>query len=305
MFAATDFPTRQVFYAMTRLLQIVRRAAVAWWDDDSFRVAAVLAFYTIFSLSPLLVISVAVAGLVFGQEEARSRLATELDALIGPEGGNAVAEVVKRSEFTSGGPLAITVGVVTLLIGSTVLFAELQTALNKMWGVKADPERAGGLWRILYRRLLSFGLVLAVAFLLLVSLAVSAALSAAEDRLVQWLPGVSFGWRLANLATSFALVAAVFTLVYRFLPDVKIAWRDAAVGGISTSLLFNAGKYLIGVYLGRSGLASTYGQAGSFVVFLIWVFYSALICLYGAELTQAYARERGSRIQPDDHAVRR
>lgn len=290
---------------MTGFLQILKGAAVAWWNDDAFRVAAVLAFYTIFSLSPLLVISVAVAGLVFGQEEARSRLAAELDTLIGPEGGNAVAEVVKRAELSSSGSLAITFGVLTLLVGSTVLFSELQTSLNKMWGVKADPEKAGGMWKILHRRLLSFGLVLAVAFLLLVSLALSAMLSAAEDQLVRWLPGVTWGWRLANLGTSFALVGAVFTLVYRFLPDVKIAWQDAAVGGVSTSLLFNAGKYLIGAYLGRARIASTYGQAGSFVVFLIWVFYSALICLYGAELTQAYARARGSRIQPDDHAVRR
>lgn len=289
---------------MAGLLQILKRAAVAWWNDDAFRVAAVLAFYTIFSLSPLLVISVAIAGLVFGQEEARTRLASELDSLIGPEGGAAIAEVVKRAELSGGGPLSITVGILTLLIGSTILFAELQTALNRMWGVKADPEKAGGIWKILHRRLLSFGLVLAVAFLLLVSLALSAALSAAEEQLVRWLPGVPLGWRLANLATSFVLVAAVFTLVYRFLPDVKIAWQDAAVGGIATSFLFNLGKYLIGAYLGQAGLANAYGQAGSFVVFLIWVFYSSLNCLYGAELTQAYARARGSRLEPDDHAVR-
>lgn len=282
---------------------LFKGTALQWWNDNTFRMSAALAFYTIFSLSPLLLIAIAVIGLFFGHEQARSAIAGEIGGLAGAEAEAAVQDIAKRAQFAAGSPTAILVGVGTLFIGSTVVFAELQNALNQIWDVKAAPGRSG-IWKIIRDRLLSFGLALSVAFLLLVSLVVSTALAAIQNYFAGGVAQVSWVWQLANVGASIVVVGLLFALIYRYLPDVEIRWRDVAVGALVTSVLFNLGKFLIGLYLGRMAVGSTYGLAGSLGVFLIWVYYSGLICFFGAEFTQVFARRYGPGIKPSAHAVR-
>jgi membrane protein len=282
---------------------LLKATAVEWWNDNTFRMAAALSFYMIFSLSPLLVIAIGAAGLLFGEEQARERIADEIGRLIGPQGGSAVERMTEQAEFAAGSPWAIAIGLGMLVLGSTVVFAELQAALNQIWDVQADSRRSG-IWKIVRDRLLSFGLVLAVALLLLVSLLISTALAAAEARLTRWVPEAAGTWQWANQIAFVFITAALFALIYRYLPDARIRWRDVAVGAVVTSVLFNSGKYLIGLYLGQTAGTSAYGAAGSFAVFLIWMYYSSLICFFGAEFTQVYSRRYGARIRPSSHAVR-
>lgn len=274
-----------------------------WWNDNTFRMSAALAFYMIFSLSPLLVIAIATVGLFVGPEQAQARIAAEIGTLAGHEAEVAVREVGEKTELITGSPLAMLAGIGALFVGSTVVFAELQSALNQIWDVEAHPEKSG-LWKLLRDRVLSFGLVLAVAFLLLVSLLISTGLSVAQSYLVLESPVMAVMWQTVNMVVAVFIVGVLFALIYRFLPDVKIHWLDVAVGAAVTSVLFNAGKYLIGVYLGRMAIGSTYGTAGAVGVFLIWVYYSALICFFGAEFTQVYTRRYGSGIRPTSLAVR-
>lgn len=285
------------------LFDLVVTAFREWLNDNTFRLAAALAFYTIFSLAPILVISIGVAGAFFGQERARERVVGELEQLVGEQGGAAIREVAARSDVTEGSAWAITVGVVTLLIGSTVVFAELQSALNHIWDVEADPSH-GAIRGLIRARARSFLIATGVAFLLLVSLVISAMLAAMQAGLSRWMPGGGWLWELGHFASSLLIVTLLFAMTYKLLPDVQIQWRDVWIGALVTSLLFNGGKSLIGLYLGQMAVGSAYGAAGSFVVLLIWIYYSALICFYGAEFTQVFARRYGSHIHPATYAQR-
>ena len=274
-----------------------------WWKDNTFRLAAALAFYTIFSLAPVLVVAVEIASLAFSQEEVREQIVSQIQSLVGGRVGGAVSEILAGISQIRGNPLAVAIGIATTFIGSTAVFAELQSGLNQIWDVKTDPNRSA-LKRLLFSRLRSFGIVLAVGFFLLVSLALSAVLLAAEHYLSGRIPAAPWLWSLANYGSLFLFTALLFALIYRYLPDVKISWKDVSMGAGVTALLFLGGKFLIGLYLGQFAVGSTYGAAGSFAVLLIWVYYSALICLFGAEFTQVYARRYGNRIRPAPHAVR-
>lgn len=274
-----------------------------WWYDNTFRLAAALAFYTVFSLAPILLIAISLAGLVFDAEFARNQVASQIIALVGEEGGRAVEEVMAGSENFGSNPLAAFIGIATLIIGSTVVFAELQSALNDIWGVKAQAT-GSGLTKMIRDRILSFGLVLALVFLLLVSMLVDAAVATAQEYVWRDLPGwPRVSWTI-NAVCSFAIISFLFALIYKYLPDVVITWRDVAIGSLVTAVLFIAGKFGIGLYLGRMAFGSTYGAAGSFVVLLIWVYYSALISFFGAEFTQVYTRRYGSLIEPQSYAKR-
>lgn len=284
-------------------LELLKLAAIEWWNDNTFRLAASLAFYTIFSLAPVLIIAIFIAGMFFTQEQAADQIVREVEHLIGPQGGAAVRQLSLDVGKIGSNPRAAILGIVTLLIGSTVVFAELQSALNHIWDVKTDPSR-GFLRSLVRERVLSFFIVLAVGFLLLVSLVISAALAGARDYIDHRYAGLGSVWWVAHLFVSFSIVTLLFALIYRYLPDVYITWKDVAVGAAVTALLFTVGKFLIGFYLGRMAFESAYGTAGSFAVLLIWIYYSALICFYGAEFTQVYARRFGSRIHPEEHAVR-
>ena len=295
---------RRLLLHLRRLKWLTHHAAVAWWDNNAFRLAASLAFYTLFSISPLLVISVSLVDWLGGPiienidaadpaTRPSDRIYDTLAVLTGPEIIEGLRTVNTRVN-TGGGTLTTLVSVVTLLVGVTAIFAELQDALNLIFRVE-PKERLyrNAFWTLIRTRLLGFGVAVSAGFLLLVSLLVSAVLSA----LVAWAGGVSggqAGWLLtsANFTLSIVVTTLLFMLVYRLLPDVRVRWADVALGALVTSLLFNVGKYAIGQYLARFAVGSASGAAGSFVVFLLWVFYSALICFFGAEFTHQVVRHR-------------
>ncbi|MEO5717241.1 MAG: YihY/virulence factor BrkB family protein [Chthoniobacterales bacterium] len=281
--------------------QLLKNTGVEWWNDNTFRLAASLAFYTIFSVAPILLIAVGGASLFFARATAVNRVVDEMQRLVGPQGANAIRQVLESSAGLGKGAWAITVGLVMLFLGASVVFAELQSALNQIWNVQVRVRRGFVLDYVL-DRVRSFSIALGVGFLLLVSLVLSAALSALQDYLTNWMPSVPWLWQAGNVVISLVVVAVLFAMIYRYLPDVQIKWRDVGIGAAVTSILFNGGKYLIGIYLGHAAIGSAFGAAGSFAVLLVWIYYSALICFFGAEFTQVYARRQGRQIQPEEHA---
>lgn len=284
-------------------LYLLKATFQEWWQDDPFRLASSVAFYTIFSLAPILTISVALASLVFSQEHARAQIEQQIEMLTGGEGAAVVRQALEGAARIGGNPAAIAGALIAILVGSTAVFVNLQSALNQIWDVTAAPGRS--MWKGLIRdRLRSFGIVLAFGFLLMVSMVVSALISGAQQILAERVEGIAWLWRLMDSLVSFGILSLLFAAIYRYLPDVQIAWRDVFVGALITAALFTLGKYLIGLYLGQVAIGSTYGAAGSFVVFLIWIYYSILISFLGAEFTQVYSRQYGSRFQPQPHAVK-
>jgi membrane protein len=283
--------------------ELLKLTFAEWTNDDAFELSAALAFYTIFSIAPVLLIAVGVASFFFAPGTAADRIVGEMGTMIGTQGANAVKQVIESSRGFGKGVWAVSVGIITLITGATAVFGELQSALNRMWDVQAKPNR-GVILSFIVDRLRSFAIAVCVGFLLLVSLVISAAISGLQDYLDQWLPGIPWVWQTAISVSSFLVIAVLFALIYKFLPDVVIAWKDVWIGAAVTALLFSGGKYAIGIYLGRTATTSAFGAAGSLVVLLFWVYYSALISFLGAEFTQVYARRYGPGIQPKRHAVR-
>jgi membrane protein len=276
------------------VLDLFRVAAVNWVQDYAQSMGAALAFYTMFSIAPLLLIVISVAGIFFGEEAARGEIYEQLQGLLGTPGALAVQGLLE-SVSRSGESVAATVlGVALLFIGATSVFAELQDAFDRIWRAPPRPGTSG-LWNIVRVRLLSFGMILGIGFLLMVSLVFSAGMAALSAR---WEP-LFAGWeRVAyatDVAVSIVLATAVFAMIYKTMPRVRIDWKDVWVGAAATSLLFLAGKFLIGVYIGRSDISSGFGAAASLVVVLLWVYYSAQIFLFGVEFTRAYSHRFGSR----------
>ena len=284
-------------------LVLLKHTILEWWNDNTFRLAAALAFYTIFSIAPVLLIAVGIASLFLSREKAVQQIVHEVQRMTGPQGASAIRQVLESSAGIGKGAWAIAVGLATLFVGASVVFAELQAALNRIWDVQT-PVRRGFVLDYIFDWLRSFSIALGVGFLLLVSLVFSAAVGGLQDYLMQWMPSVPWLWQAANLGISFILIGFMFAMIYKYLPDAEIAWREVWIGAAVTSFLFNFGKYLIGLYLGRAAIGSSFGAAGSFAVFLIWIYYSALISFFGAEFTQVYARRHGARIQPEAHAQR-
>lgn len=276
---------------------LLKKVSTAWLDDDAPSMGAALAYYTLFSLAPILLIVISVAGLLFGEEAARGEIQTQLRALMGDAGASAVQALLVSVDSTAQGKTATLLGFGLLLVGATTVLAELQTALDRIWRAPAQP-RANGWITLLRSRLLSFGMILVIGFLLMVSLVLSAVLAAMDH----WLSPVFGAWlavaSAVNAIAGFFLVAAVFALIYKLMPRVHVHWRDVWVGAVFTALLFTLGKTLIGLYIGRSGVVSGFGAAGSLVVVLLWVYYSAQIFLIGAEFTWVYANIFGSRSVP-------
>jgi YihY family inner membrane protein len=276
--------------------QMITAAGKAWVDDYAPSMGAALSYYTLFSLAPLLLIVIAVAGMVFGQEAAQGEIVAQLRTIMGEEGAVAVEGMLKAAREPAKSVVATIVGIAILLIGATAIFGELQSALDRIWRVPA-PKNESGIWHLLRARLLSFGLVLGLGFLLIVSLVVSAALAA----LGKWWGGWFKNWdvflEILNFAVSFGIFTLLFAMIYKIMPRAKISWRDVWTGAAVTALLFTIGKALIGLYLGKSSLASGFGAAGSLVVLLAWVYYSAQIFLFGGEYTWVYANRRGSHVQ--------
>jgi membrane protein len=251
----------------------------------------------------VLLIAVGVASFFLAPDTATDQIVGEMEKMIGAQGANAVRQVIESSRGFGKGLWAVSAGIVTLIMGATAVFGELQSALNQIWDVKAKPDR-GMIVSFIVDRLRSFSIAICVGFVLLVSLVLSAVISALQDYMNNWLPGIPWVWQMANVVSSFFVIAVLFAAIYKFLPDVVISWRDVWIGAAVTALLFTGGKYAIGIYLGRTATASAFGAAGSLVVLLFWVYYSALISFLGAEFTQVYARRYGPGIRPQKHAVR-
>lgn len=270
---------------------LAKQTFAEFWNDNGPRLGAAIAFYTALSLSPLLVVLVAVAGLIFGEAAARGEIANQIRDMVGDDGARAVQAMLAEHRSTQKSVLMTVVGVVTLLIGATGVFAALQGALDTIWGVQGT---ARGIWGAIRDRLTAFLIVCGMALLLLASLAISAVLSALGD----WLPGdqatTARLFQFLNQVVSFALAAALFAIIFKVLPHARHAWSDVWIGALVTAGLFTIGKYLIGLYLGQAAPGSAYGAAGSFVVLLIWIYYSSQILLLGAEFTQVYAHRYGT-----------
>ena len=272
-----------------------------WGEDKVSRLAAALAYFTVFSIAPLLIIAISVAAFFFGEEAARGQIVDQIQGLMGPEGAAAVESMIANANQVQGGLLATIIGIVTLLFGASGVFGQLQDALNTIWEVAPKPGQ--GVINFIRARFLSFSMVLIIAFLLLVSLVVSAGVAAAGTYVADIAPILAVLWESINFLVSFGVITLLFAAIYKVLPDVKIAWGDVWMGAAVTALLFTIGRTLIGLYLGNAAVGSAYGAAGSLVVLLVWVFYSAQILLFGAEFTQVYTRRYGSRIRTSDFAV--
>ncbi len=277
---------------------LIKESISRWSEDRAPSMGAALSYYTVFSLAPLLVIVIGIAGLVFGEEAARGAIVGQLQGLIGDEGGRAINEMIENAGKTGTGIVATIVGVVTLLVGASGVFVELQDDLDRIW--KAPPRVGAGIINFIRARLLTFGMVLAISFLLLVALVLHAALAALEKYWGGIFEGTEWLLHFINFLLSFGVVTALFAMVYKILPNLKIEWNDVWIGAIATALLFTLGKFLIGLYLGKSAVASSYGAAGAVVILLIWMYYSAQIFLLGAEFTYLYAHHYGSRINKDE-----
>ncbi len=275
---------------------LIDKSVNAWVDDYAPSMGAAIAYYTLFSIAPLLILVIAVAGLVFGRDAAQGEIVAQLQGRIGFEAAAVVQDLLKSVGRPTAGAIATVVGVFTLLLGATSVFGELQSALNRIWRVP-DPANRSGLFNLLRTRLLSFGMVLGLGFLLLLSLVFSASLAVVSEWSNRWFSDWQTILQAANFVLSFAISAVLFAMIYKLMPRARIAWRDVGIGASVTALLFESGKLLIGLYLGRGTVGSGFGAAGSLVIFLVWVYFSAQIFLLGAEFTWVYSHQHGSRSE--------
>jgi len=283
--------------------QFCRRVVVQWVNNEPFELAAALSYYTLFSLTPVLVIAIGIAGIAFGHETAQQQILETIQDLIGPEGTEAVQLMIQNvSSRPETGRISTLLGFVVLFFGAGGVVAELQSALDKIWEVTPKPSSA--IWGFLRQRLFSFAMVLAIGFLLLISLIASAILTSLTELLGQFVGATAVIIYVLDIVVSFFFVTLLFAMIYKFVPDARIQWRDVAIGSALTAFLFTIGKFCIGLYLGTSGITSVYGAAGSLITILLWVYYSSLIFFFGAQFTRTYASEYGSGIIPADYAER-
>lgn len=284
---------------MKAVWTLARETLSSWNEDNAFRLSAALAYYAVFSLAPLLILAIAIAGIAFGDKVAQGEVIDQIAGLIGESGAKAVATLVENAH-DHGTSVASVLGLLSLVFGATGVFVSLQDGLNTVWQVKAKPRNL--VVGFVRQRLHTFTMVLGIGFLLLVSLVVSAAISAAGKYFGPAIASIDV-WNIGNFLVSLAIVTLLFGMIFKLLPDVNMQWSDVWVGAFATSVLFSLGKLGIGVYLGRSSMTSVYGAAGSLVLILAWVYYSSLILFLGAEFTRAYANRYGSRITPSSNAV--
>lgn len=283
------------------IVRLLKETYAEWQEDKASRLAAALAYYTVFSIAPLLIIVIAIVAVVFGQDAAEGEIVKQLQGLVGRDGAEVIQTMIQNSRKPAEGIISTLISIALLLFGATGVFSELQNSLNTIWEVTPKPGR--GVRGIIKDRFSSFTMVLGIGFLLLVSMVVSAVLAALSNYFGHFFPSLEVVWPAVNFIFSFGVITLLFAMIYKLLPDVKIAWSDVWTGAAITSLLFTIGKSLIGMYLGNSSVGSTYGAAGSFVVILLWVYYSAQILFFGAEFTQVYANKYGSQIEPAANAV--
>lgn len=275
---------------------LLKDSAEAWLADKVPRLAAALSFYMIFSLAPLLIIVIAIAGLVFGQDEVRTQVAGQIQGLVGESGAQIVSRLLDSIDKPAANMVAAGIGLLTLLLGASGAFGELQESLNTIW--KVAPKSSAGFAAILRSRFTSFLMILGLGFLLLVSLVISTAVAALGDWIATAISSSPFIPQALNLGLSFVVITALFAMMFKILPDAHVKWGDVWLGAAVTSLLFTVGKYLIGLYLARSSVASPYGAAGSLILILLWVYYSAQILYFGAEFTHTYWSRKRAQLSP-------
>ena len=294
---------KKLFSNLPNLLKLTYQG---WKEDKASRLSAALAYYTIFSLAPMLLIIIAVTGFFFGQRDiVQTQVMNQIEGLVGAEGKAFVSDLLTSASNPAKGIVATIVGIITLLFGALGVFNELHNALNTIWEVREEETKGfiESIKKVLFSRLLSFSMILGIGFMLLVSLVISAALSAVQETIGNAIPVSEILLQLVNLVISIGVITVLFALIFKFLPDAEIAWRDVWLGAFVTSVLFSVGKFLIGIYLGNSTVTSSFGAAGSLVLLLLWIYYSAQILLFGAEFTEVYANQLGSKIVPKGQEV--
>jgi membrane protein len=282
--------------------QLIKEAGNGFMDDKVLKLSASLAYYTVFSLAPMLIVIIFLAGLVWGRDAIEGTIYTQIKGFVGPDAALQIQDMIKNAFNSNKGNITAIIGFITLLVGATSVFAEIQDSVNMIWGLKPKPKK--GWLKIIVNRLLSFSLVVSLGFLMLVTLVINGLLEALSKRLLSYFPDVEVILiYIFNLVISFVVISLLFALIFKLLPDAKIKWKDVMIGAMSTAVLFMLGKFAITFYIGSSNIGSTYGTAGSLVVILIWIYYSAVILYFGAEFTKAYAAHFGTKIYPNTYAV--
>jgi len=284
------------------LWKVILGSASAFSQDRAMKYSASLAYSTIFALSPLLVLIISLASIFYGKDAIQGKLFSEINQLVGSDAANQIQVLIEKSALSGGSTLSLIISIVVLMVGATAIFTEIQDTLNIIWRVRPKPKK--GFQKLLINRILSFSMIISLGFLLIVSLVVNGIVAALSERLSSIFPEVTVLLVQAfNIVLTFSIITTLFAIIFKFLPDVKISWKDVRVGAIATALLFMLGRVLIGLYLQMAGTGSTFGAAGSLVVILTWVYYTAAILYFGAEFTQVYAEKFGGSIQPAEYAV--
>ncbi|MBC7746170.1 MAG: YihY/virulence factor BrkB family protein [Flavobacterium sp.] len=287
---------------LKKSLSILKASLVAFTDDKALKMSASLAYYTVFSMAPLIMILISLAGFFYGKDAIQNRVFNELNGLVGNEAALQIQDIIKNIALAQNTNFAIAIGFITLFLGATGVFIEIQDSINQIWRVKAKPKK--GWKKLLINRFLSFSMIISLGFLLIVSLIINGVILALSERLNHFFPDITiFVVQIVNASITFVVISALFAIIFKFLPDVIISWKDVRVGAIFTALLFTLGRYLIGLYIEKVGPGSTYGAAGSLIVILVWVYYTSAILYFGAEFTQVYAQSYGGRIKPAEYAV--
>jgi membrane protein len=281
---------------------VLKQSFKGFSEDKVPKLCASLAYYTVFSIGPLLIVLIFLAGFIYGREAIEGSIFAQLKGFVGADAAAQMQEIVKNASISGKGSVAATIGVITLLIGATTVFGEIQDSINSIWGLKAKPK--AGILKLLKDRLRSFGIIGSLGFLLLVSLVVTAIVEGLNQRLERIFPDITVVlFYIINLIITLSVVTVLFAVIFKVLPDAKIKWRDVWAGAIATAVLFMIGKFAIALYVSKSSLGTTYGTAGSFVVLLVWIYYSSFILYFGAEFTKAWALKYGSHINPNEYAV--
>lgn len=284
------------------LWKVILGSASAFSQDRAMKYSASLAYSTIFALSPLLVLIISLASIFYGKDAIQGKLFSEINQLVGADAANQIQILIEKSALSGGSTLSLIISLIVLMVGATAIFTEIQDTLNIIWRVRPKPKK--GFQKLLINRVLSFSMIISLGFLLVVSLVVNGIVAALSQRLSNIFPEITVLLVQAfNILLTFSIITTLFAIIFKFLPDVKISWKDVRVGAIATALLFMLGRVLIGLYLQMAGTGSTFGAAGSLVVILTWVYYTAAILYFGAEFTQVYAEKFGGSIQPAEYAV--
>ena len=302
LYSMENMATMKKKVSIKGIWKVLKGAFTGFADDKVMRLSGSLAYYTVFSMGPLLVVIISLCGLFLGREAVEGKIYGTLQGFVGQDTAAQLQEIIRNASISGKSKVAAIVGVVTLLIGATTVFAEIQESINDIWGLKPKPKR--GWVKMLQNRFLSFSVIVSLGFILLVSLAISGIIEGISSRLQAAYPDVTIiTFYIFNLLLTLLITAFIFAVIFRVLPDAKIQWRDVAAGSIVTALLFMMGKAVIGLYISQSNVGSTYGTAGSLVVLLVWVYYSSMILYFGAEFTKSYAMEYGAPIHPNKYAV--